>query len=709
MNLKSKFLSAGIAIALVAMPTMAMAAGTSLAVEKNGSTVTAIQSGDNIDVTTTGSIDAAGTISKILASVWSKESLALTDLDSVVLPDGWTLEFTTDSETWDAAVPEDLSTVTGIRAVGEVLSNGKNTFETTANSQVVATQASFQGASGGDGFSVTFGGDRVYNVFHHDSIMRIDCHVKGTGVSCYDGVSSFSGYQTGRYSEAFWDSAREVLWVQAYQVSSGKSGMACVDYSDKANPGLCSTPFVPLQSSRGQYDIETSTKIGTKVYVINQSNWNLLCFDIKTGAACPNNGFQLPNNGEAENDYYWGRVSSAGDGKVYWTTWNKMGCYNPATNALCGAEINISSQLAQFPMFPVRNAAGVLQGMCLFHTKQCINSSGASVSVLPAALSTWMTAHAIPEWNNSNAGLFAEQKNKLYLPVGPSETAVDDVYCFDYTTSAACAGFSGVGVGADLYAIVSDPSLPNCLWTNGNEGQITTFNALTGLSGCALDYPVVEMPYNAVAPRMACNEEDRVISWDSIAFNIPEGLSASQLKVTILDSDGVPIEGWTDVVPNAQGVINMKTVSVDTTGTKPTIRVNAGNVAEALLAQVSADVKFKAEDPQLCFKLAVAPNCPDFTPANGDLSVPDGLIQSAAISTNSDGETISAGDREATLTGTSTDGVCPATIVKMMLPKVGPEDLAETGSGNGVFTGAVLALMMLVGGSVLVHRASNQS
>ena len=707
MNLKSKFLSAGIAIALVAMPTVAMAAGTSLSVEKNGATVTAIQSGDTIDVTASGSIDAAGSISKILASVWSKESLALTDLESIILPEGWTLEFTTDSETWDATVPTDLTTVTGIRAVGEVLSNGKNTFETTATSQVVATQANFQGASGGDGFSVTFGGDRVYNVFHHDSMMRIDCHIKGTGVSCYEGVTTFSGYQTGRYSEAYWDSARQALWVQAYQISSDKSGMACVDYSDKANPDLCATPFVPLQTSRGQYDIETSTKIGSKVYVINQDNWNLLCFDIKTAAACPNSGFQLPNNGEAENDYYWGRVSSAGDGKVYWTTWNKMGCYNPATNDLCGTAINISSESAQFPMFPVRNAAGVLQGMCLFHTKQCINSSGASVSVLPTSLSSWMSDHAIPEWNNSDAGLYAEQNNKLYLPVGPSESAGDDVYCFDFTTSAACAGFSGVGVGADIYAIVSDPALPNCLWTNGNEGQITTFNGVTGLAGCSLDYPVIEMPYDAVAPRMACSEDNRVLSWDSIAFNLPEGLTASQLKVTILDSDGFPIEGWTDVVPNAQGVINMKSVSVDTTGTKPTIRVNAGTVAEALLAQVSADVKFKAEDPQLCFKLAVAPNCPDFTPASGDLSVPDGLIQSAAISTNADGKTISAGDREATLTGTSTDGVCPATIAKMLLPKVEPTELANTGADTGVITLVVLALMMLVGGSVLVTRANN--
>lgn len=716
MNLKGKFLAASIVVALVALPTVAMAADTTVAVTKEGAAVTAIQSGDAIKVTSSSPIDASGSISQSLASVWSKESLHLTDPASIVLPEGWTLEYTTDSETWSAEVPADLTTVTGVRAVGDVSSNGKNLFETKANSQVVVTQSNFQGSSGGDGFSVTFGGDRVYNVFHHDSLLRVDCHVKSTGASCYEGATSFTGYQTGRYSEAYWDATRQALWVQAYQISSAKSGMVCVDYSDKAHPKLCATAFVPLETSRGQFDMETSTRIENKVYVINQKTWNLLCFDIAAGAACANSGFALPNSGAAANNYYWGRVSSAGDGKVYWATWNKMGCYDPATNALCGTELTISNTEAQFPMFPVRNAAGVLQGMCLFSSKQCINSSGALVDVLPTALSTWMTAHAIPEWNTNDAGIWAEQNNKIYLPVGPSDSAGNDVYCFDFKTAAACDGFSGSAVGGEIYAIIPDPSIPNCMWTNGNKGQLTTFNGKTGLAGCSLDYPIVEMPYSAVAPRMACNESGRVLTWDTITFNIPDGLTASQLKVTILDSNGAPIEGWTDVSPNAKGVLDMNSLTVESTGTKPTIQVNAGIVEEALLSQLTANVKFEAEDPQLCFDLNVLPSCPDFTPTAGDLSVPDGLIQSAAISTSSAGKTVAAGEADITLTGTNTETVCAASLARMALPDLEEPDtdttggttddkeLADTGADSGIAALAVLALMMLAAGSVLVTR-----
>jgi hypothetical protein len=341
------------------------------------------------------------------------------------------------------------------------------------------------------------------------------------------------------------------------------------------------------------FDIETSTRIGDKVYVINQSNWHLLCFDIKTASACETNGFPLPNNGTAANDYYWGRVSSAGDGKVYWTTWNKMGCYDPATNALCGPETNISNTTPQFPLFPVRSATGVLEGMCLFASKQCLDSNGAIVDVLPASLSTWMTSHPIPEWNTNDAGLWAELDNKIYLPVGPSNSAADDAYCFDFETDAACAGFSGVDVGAEIYAFVADPSIPNCMWTNGNKGKITTFNATTGLPGCSLEFPVVEMPYSALAPRMSCDETGRVLKWDTISFNIPAGLTASQLKVTVLNSSGVPIDGWKDLTPNSNGVLDMKALSVETSGTKPTKFLLLVNYLEAI-DRIGSDLRIIA-------------------------------------------------------------------------------------------------------------------
>ena len=708
MNLRGKFLSAGIVIALVALPTVAMAATTTLEVTKEGATVTAIQSGDVINVTSTSPIDATGVISQMLASVWSKQSLQLTDTSSIVLPEGWTLQYTTDSETWSSDVPADLTTVTGLRAVGDVTTKGKNLFETTATGQIVVTQSNFQGSSGGDGYDLTFGGERVFNIFHHDSQLRVDCHIKSTGASCYGGATVFPGYQTGNASSSYWEAKSSTLWAVARRVSDAQGGLVCVDYSDAAHPKLCATSFVALGTVTSSQALSTSTRVGKNVYIVNESTWKLMCADITTGVACENNGFQLPSTGAAPDLASYGRVSNAGDGRVYWSTYNKMGCYNPATNELCGTELTVSAVAAQYPLFPIRDAAGALLGMCMYHTKQCINGAGEAVDVIPAALSTWMSSNSLPQWNTFNAGAWAEQNNRIYLNDGPSGTASRDVYCFNYTTGAECADFSGRSVGTEIYAIIADPSIPNCMWTNGNAGQITTFNGRTGLPGCSLDYPIVEMPYAAVTPRLACNESGRVLTWDKITFGIPEGLTAAQLNVTILDESGSPIEGWIDRKPNSSGVLDMSGLSIETSGTKPTIQVNAGTVEESLLALLTVNAKFEAEDPQLCFNLTVVPTCPEFTPVGGDLSVPDGLIQTAAISTTSAGKTVAAGEANASLTGTNTETLCTASIAKVALPTLDDteEELADTGADSGVVALAVLALMMLVAGSVLVTRAN---
>lgn len=701
-----KVLAATLAISIAAMPAVATADAT-VDVTKAGAPTTEIASGETIRVSTGAPITNSGAISQTLAAMWSKESLQLEDPASIVLPEGWTLEYTTDGGNWSNAAPADLTTVIGIRAVGDVNSNGKNNFQTKAASQVVVTQENFQGSSGGDGYSLTFGADRVYNIFHHDTMLRIDCHVKATGASCYGGATQFAGYTTGNASEAFWDSADSHLWALTRQSTTGQGGFTCVDYSDKTNPQLCDTEFVALGAVTTAQYLGISARIGSKVYVVNATDWKLLCLDMSTNAPCVNNGFQLDGNPTNRPDMY-GRVATAGDGKIYYSTSTELGCYNPATNSLCGEPIAVGPS-GQYPMFPVRNSDGDLLGMCYFPTAQCLDGSGDLVNVLPVALSIWMNNNPLPQWNTFNAGNWAEQNNKIYLNDGPFITASPDIYCFDYTTGAACADFSGRNVGQEIYVVVADPSIPNCLWTNGNQGQITTFNGKTGLPGCSLDYPVVEMPYTAVAPRLACNEAGRVLTWESIVFDSPAGIDPTDLKVTMLDSDGAPIAGWVDVVPDASGRLDMGSLTVETTGTKPTIQVNAGTVDEALLAELTAVVKFEAESPELCFDLVAKASCPDFIPAPGDQSVPDGLIQTAAISLSDEGKALAATETDTVLTGTNTNDVCSPTLTKLSLPVIREaeeEDLADTGADSGLFLFAVFGVLMALGGTFLIRFSS---
>ena len=696
-----------LAISIVGFPTAAHAADTALTVTKGGTAATSIQSGDTINVVNTTPINVSGQLSQSLTAVWSKESLHLADPSSIVSPEGWSLEYQTGETSWGATAPADLSTVQGLRAVGDLTSKGANTFVTVAESRVVVTTQNFQGSSGGDGYDLTFGGDYVFNIFHHDGALRIDCHVKATGEACFGGVSTFEGYRTGNASQSYWDGSKRHLWAVVTNANDGQGGFACVDYSG-TSPVLCDTPFVALGLVNDNQALSTSTKIGTKVYVVNEYAWTLLCFDIATGAACANNGFQLPYSGNSWDYSMHGRASSAGDKKVYWITLGKMGCYNPATNALCGDAIDVDTDARQYPLFPVRSSTGTLLGMCLFDTKQCINGSGALVDVIPTALSSWMTETPLPLWNTLNAGQWAEQNNRIYLNRGGYWYATRDVYCFNYSTGAACDGFDGTNVGNEIYAILSDPSVPNCLWTNGNSGQINTFNGKTGLLGCTQEVPLVEMPYSAIAPRLTCDDSNRLLNWGSIDFNVPEGISASQLKVTILDTNGNPISGWVDKIPNANGVIDMHSLSVSVSGSKPSLQVTAGEIDQTLLARLTASVRFESGSPQLCFDLTASANCPDLTLDQGDLSVPDGLIQVSAVSLTSGGQAVAASEASVSLTGTNASSVCAARVYKEKLPDVpDPEEplLPDTGGGTGALVMAMLALFMLASGSWLITKA----
>ena len=707
MSKVKKIFAGFLAIAIVGFPTAAFAADTTITVSKSGAAATSIQSGDVINVVNTTPIDVSGQLSQSLTAVWSKESLHLNNPSSIVAPEGWNLQYQTGDTTWGSTVPGDLNTVQGIRAVGDLTSTGGNSFVTVAESRVVVTTQNFQGSSGGDGYDLTFGGDYVFNIFHHDTSLRIDCHVKATGDACFGGISTFQGFSTGNASQSYWDGSKRQLWAVVTNANDGQGGFACVDYSG-STPVLCETPFVALGLVYDNQALSTSTKIGTKVYVVNEFAWTLLCFDIATGAACTNNGFQLPSAGESWDYTRHGRASSAGDKKVYWTTYGKMGCYNPATNALCGDAIDVDTNARQYPLFPVRNAAGALLGMCWFETKQCINGSGALVDVLPTALSSWMTNNPLPEWNTLNAGQWAEQNNRIYLNDGPDGAATTDVFCFNYTTGDACAGFAGTNVGLFIYSILSDPSVPNCLWTNGDAGHINTFNGKTGLLGCTQEIPLVEMPYSAIAPRLTCDDSNRLLNWGSIDFNVPEGISASQLKVTILDTNGNPISGWIDKTPNANGVIDMHSLSVAVSGTKPSLQVTAGEIDQDLLARLTASVRFESGSPQLCFDLTASANCPDLTLDHGDLSVPDGLIQVSAVSLTSGGQAVAASEASTSLTGTNTGFVCAAKVYKETLPDVpDPEEplLPDTGGGTGIDALALIALFMTASGTWLVVRA----
>ena len=690
MKIKKLMFGAAVAatIALV-FPAQALGITTTTAITTSGTqnAKTTMQAGDFIDakVSAPNNFDTTAQVSRevtrsSLGFKWSGESLQLKTATDITSPEGWDLEYTTDGSAWSSTKPSAFTTITGVRSTGTYTKTSSGVLRSSTTATLLANATDFSGGSGGDGFNLTFVGDRVYNVYHHADLIYLDCHLKATGSTCYGAPKQFAGFETPNSAHAWVNALGNRLFVPVRQVSDSAMGLACIDLTSRINPVACSTAFVALSTTNNRQNMSGAAQVGEKLYIPNPYDWKMHCFDMDTAARCTGSvwttGWSMPhttNVTSTDGDAFtiYGRASNISD-KVFWSSDTEIGCFDPASGANGGAPCASSTNVAigtslrigdaarngtnsneisvmigstatwvsyQFPMFPVRDSNNAILGACYFATQQCLNTSGAVVDILPNALKTWMKAHPLPRWITSDSGQFGEYDKKIYFPVGPSLSATADVYCFDYATSAACSAFGTAGtkasVNTELYSLQADPDSrqPNCIWTNSNSGRIKTFNATTGTPGCASASSTVRFTNDKLTPRLACSETSRVSGWGTVNFYSP-GISASVLRVTVNDVHGNPISGFNDVQlsvdPNSdvRGSLNLSTL---TSTTRPTILVTAViTVAGTLLSDITATVDYASTDPQMCIILRAKVNCATAYTPPVSTDVGDGIITTIA-------------------------------------------------------------------------------
>ena len=184
-----------------AAPASAVVPPPSVTVENGGGAAAAVAVDDTLSVKSTSPVAGDGAVQQTIENTWSA-SQAQTTTGSVVAPEGWTSQYTADGSTWGPA-PGDQTTITGVRAIGNV--TGDTTLDgvatvTSAPTGTFLVSASFSGSSGGDGWNVFFAGTKALNVWHHSAgRYNLDCHLKTTGASC-GAVYGINGYQTSNES-----------------------------------------------------------------------------------------------------------------------------------------------------------------------------------------------------------------------------------------------------------------------------------------------------------------------------------------------------------------------------------------------------------------------------------------------------------------------------------------------------------------------------
>jgi LPXTG-motif cell wall-anchored protein len=700
------------ALSLAFVPTAAQAVATTLDVQNGGSAAVDLEAGDTLDVTVAGPIAKTGAAVHELYSTWSTQSLALLvedtafPEDNIIWPEGWTLEYTTDGTTWvDWAVtePTDLLDIIALRSQGDVNTVGENTFKTTSIGALWA--ASFSASGNGDGFDVAAGNGKVFNMYHHNtSGASVECHTYA-GETCATPVFTLGDYETNQGSRVFFDEASNKLYAFVYDAVDDSYGTICVDYSSTAVScgfDVLDANANPEEANQGYGSQSEDNGI---IWSISGASGQLMCLTLATGSACADNAWDTGLSGDTQAT---ARVTALG-GKVYYTIGDQFGCFDPAIDGRCNGSttVTLTNPSNRHSPIPYENTSGVIQGACDLMSRQCIDTNGATLA-FPASLGNfWDDYPTDIDSANDNMIQFGYGNHRLYYDTSVGEGALNNwasnnVSCFDYLTGAACAGFNGNGrEGIEyIYATIYDPSTPECVWVNQDTGRIVPLDATTGEVGCVMGDPIVELPYEAITPRMACDDEGRVTEWASIDINVPSGVDMADVRFGFYDADGVPVSGWDDLDPDAAGIYDLSGLDVNDTGTTPSIRITAGDISSELAQQIAATVTFVAEDPELCFALDADNYCETNVGTPGPGSIPDGIVEGTSITRPNVGTDVGSNE-SSTIPGLDASETCVASALEIDLPV---SQLASTGVDAGTIAMAGFAVVAVGGAAVAVTR-----
>lgn len=490
-------------------------------------------------------------------------------------------------------------------------SAGAGTY-TQVQTLPVPPASSFAGSGGGDGWAITLSSDKVFNVFHHNSQLTVNCNLQATATACWtygaetvtDGNGS--GFSTGMHPGASFDDATGKLYVYGTRNADSTSGVVCFDTvlaATNPNPFCGFTPLSGIGEGQVIYwgMISAPMQVGTKLYAFNYVNGaaqggptgtgaqnRVMCFDLTTHAACAGQPFAVNlGSGSAFNARYGAYASNAGAiGSqlvipVIMDGVERVACFDTATAASCGGSFPVDLTVSDFngAPFPLLTAAGGLAGFCLPAPGiPCYSQSGA-----PAATPAGITSSIFPSepWNGPAVTIGP----RVYVPNGNQNGFSGTVECFDYSSGANCANFpktfNNLGY---LYTVNADPARPTCLWVNADYGgaQIQSFDAYTG--GACGSGAIRLLASQFIVPQAQCTPS----TYSSLQIISPARNTYASGSIEFDNGAGNPL-GIPNGTLDANGSIDLSALNLNTATGLPQFLVtlvgapaNTGNVVVQL-------------------------------------------------------------------------------------------------------------------------------
>lgn len=621
-------------------------------------------------------VAAPGTVSQSITMAFDPSRAQVTSASGIVAPTGWTLTYSSDGSTFGTApsTPSGWAAIRAVRATGSIQSGGDSSGLQIATGSGLASappSGAFNAGGGGDGWDVAFDEQgNVYNTFHHDGYWGsgfitpgLHCHTR-TGASCGpgwpfalrvpngtigpDGISGQPWYHTNDQAMQWVDSINNRVWIPTSMndgTAASGNGFVCVDVSNLAvGPSWCGggirNAFVRLGTTVCGRDCALGlATVDNKLFSWDAGTGKLLCLD-PYGTRSGN----LPGVGCANQPYSIGSISStslnngyslmAAQGLVWGTSATEAMCFNPSTLSMCSgwtAGTTTLNGTASNMSFDIPDSSGAPGAVCFTRydsPRGCFAADGSSRtaltgthagSALMAYLPTTVTATTLPKYAVTSG-------TRVYWADG-SWPGGGKVHCFDTSAaSGAGAACSNWPVNVSAYTATIDSQNQNCIWTNTDNGTISTIDAITGGSTCTTPPSVADFSAPVIVPRLACSSSSSLQQWRSFKLTAPAANTYSNAYLTVLSATGSVLPGWNRVlIPSNGRTVDLSSLSVQTSGLAPRFRVALAD--KTTTAAIGGDVTVVGDAPQLCVPLQSVAWCPS-GPARiaGSLSAPNPIV-----------------------------------------------------------------------------------
>ncbi len=435
--------------------------------------------------------------------------------------------------------------------------------------------------------------------------------------------------QTPSRSTGYIDPVTHKLWVPTTEYSGdmwngsvGKLGWDCVDILNHERcrqPLVTGQPDVLSQYQAGgagiSYDNHSDwTVVGRKLYALGYAvgdagnKLRITCLDLATETECA--GVEV-GTGDS-----WSHGIDAIGNNLYVVNQDNgtLSCWDSATMTTCAApwpaeNINLAVAVGGVAggsgrVHATPSADGIVRNICA--DWRCFKADG-SASDLPAGYLAYASANRTGGWYSYYYSNSSHQGTRVAWLTGQQQMA-----CWNMATDAKCSDAFPVATTL-AYSAKFDPEDDNCIWTNGDDGIIRNYRIDTGVQGCGGGPPRIQFKASVVIPRLGCSPSSRVYEYRTFQLNSPAHNATpceaatcptyTSAKLTVKDSNGAPIAGWISITVPDNGLIDISALTPAIAGDTPTFDIAATGFTDTTVIPAAVLKVVTGTPPQVCWDL----------------------------------------------------------------------------------------------------------